>query len=146
AACTRDAAKAPAAAATKPTADSDQSGGAMAAHPAVPSPTAAADEMDRMHEAGIKAFPAKTAGIGNQLLAPRVVDGVTVFELTAAKMQWETSPGVKVDAFAYNGQVPGPRIEVTEGDRVRVILRNNLPESTAIHFHGLELVNAMDGV
>ena len=56
-----------AAAAAKPTADSDQSGGAMAAHPSVPSATAAAEEMDRMHEAGMtKAFPAKTAGLGNQ--------------------------------------------------------------------------------
>ncbi|HXD22880.1 MAG TPA: multicopper oxidase domain-containing protein, partial [Gemmatimonadaceae bacterium] len=135
-----------AAVASKPTADSDQSGGAMAAHPTVPSAMAAADEMDRMHEAGIKAFPAKTAGLGNQVLAPKLVGGVKVFELTASKIQWETSPGLKVDAFAYNEQVPGPQIHVTEGDRVRVILKNNLPESTAIHFHGLELVNAMDGV
>ena len=137
AACTKDAAKgAAAAAAAKPTADSDQSGGAMAAHPTVPSPTSAADEMDRMHEAGIKAFPAKTVGLGNQLLEPKIVAGVKVFELTASRVSWETSPGIKVDAFAYNGQVPGPQIRVTEGDRIRVILKNDLPESTAIHFHG----------
>jgi manganese oxidase len=135
-----------AAAAAKPTADSDQSGGAMAAHPSVPTATAAAEEMDRMHEAGIKAFPAKTAGLGNQVLMAKLIGGVKVFELTASKIQWETSPGVKVDAFAYNEQVPGPQLHVTEGDRVRVILKNNLPESTAIHFHGLELPNAMDGV
>jgi FtsP/CotA-like multicopper oxidase with cupredoxin domain len=133
-------------AAAKPTTDSDQSGGAMAAHPTVPTATSAADEMDRMHEAGIKAFPAKTAGLGNQLLVPKIVDGVKVYELTASRVQWETSPGVKVEAFAYNEQVPGPQIRVTEGDRVRILLKNNLAESTAIHFHGLELPNAMDGV
>jgi manganese oxidase len=133
----------------KMTTDSDQSGGAMAAHPtvpAVPSVQSAADEMDRMHEAGIKAFPAKTAGLGNQLMVPKIVAGVKTFELTASKISWETSPGVKVDAFAYNGQVPGPQIRVTEGDRVRILLKNDLAESTAIHFHGLELPNAMDGV
>ncbi|HEV2642990.1 MAG TPA: copper oxidase, partial [Candidatus Elarobacter sp.] len=120
---------------------------------APPSPEAAlaaarrsADEMDRMHEAGIKAFPAKTAGKGNVMLAPKVQNGVKVFDLTAAKVQWETAPGQKTEAWSYNGMVPGPQIRVREGDRVRVNLINNLPESTAIHFHGLELPNAMDGV
>ena len=41
---------------------------------------------------------------------------------------------------------PGPQIRVREGDRVRVILNNKLPQSTAIHFHGLELPNDQDGV
>ena len=49
----------------------DASGGSMAAHPTPVAAAAAAEEMDRMHEAGIKAFPAKTAGKGNQVLAPR---------------------------------------------------------------------------
>ena len=69
-----------------------------------------------------------------------------VYELTAKKIQWETEPGHMVEAWAYNDQVPGPQIRVTSGDRVKVILHNQLPESTAIHFHGLELPNAMDGV
>ena len=145
AACAKDA-DPRAAVAVKPAADSDQSGGAMAAHPSTPSATAGADEMDRMHEAGIKAFPAKTAGKGNQLLQPRMEGGVKVFDLTAKKIQWETAPGVRVEAWAYNDQVPGPQIRVREGDRVKVILKNELPESTAIHFHGLELPNAQDGV
>src|SRR5690606_2465765 len=46
----------------------------------------------------------------------------------------------------YNGQVPGPQIRVREGDRVRVVLNNELPESTVIHFHGLEVPNDQDGV
>lgn len=108
--------------------------------------TSAADAMDAMHGKGIKAFPAKTAGLGNQVFAPKLVDGVKVFELTAKKIQWETEPGHFVEAWSYNDQVPGPQIRVAEGDRVRVILHNEVPESTVIHFHGLELPNAMDGV
>ncbi len=69
-----------------------------------------------------------------------------MFELSAREVQWEVEPGVKRTAFAYDGEVPGPTIRVTEGDRVRIILRNELPESTSIHFHGLITPNAMDGV
>ena len=126
--------------------DSDESGGSMAAHPATTQGGSPADEMDRMHEAGIKAFPAKTKGKGNQLLAPTMVGGVKVYELTARKIQWETAPGTHVEAWGYNDQIPGPQIRVKEGDRVRVVLKNELPESTAIHFHGLELPNDQDGV
>ena len=132
----------------KSAADSDHSGGTTAAHPAsaAAAATAAADEMDRMHEAGIKAFPAKTEGTGNQLVAPRMDKGVKVYDLTAQKMQWEVEPGRRVEAWTYNGQVPGPQIRVREGDRVRINLKNELTESTAIHFHGLELPNDQDGV
>ena len=119
---------------------------AAAAAPVALSPRAKSDEMDRMHEAGIKAFPAKTEGKGNQLLDPRIDNGVKVYELTATELQWEVSPGQVVEAWAYNGQVPGPQIRVKQGDRVRVNLTNKLPESTAIHFHGVSLVNGMDGV
>jgi FtsP/CotA-like multicopper oxidase with cupredoxin domain len=111
-----------------------------------PSPREKADAMDKMHEAVMKAFPAKSEGKGNQLLTPRMDDGVKVFELTASEIQWETAPGQRVAAMAYNGQVPGPQIRVREGDRVRVVLRNQLSESTAIHFHGLETPNDVDGV
>ena len=106
----------------------------------------AAERMDAMHEQGVKAFPAKTATWGNQLLQPRVVAGVKVYDLTARVVQWETEPGKFVTGWGYNGVVPGPQIRVREGDRVRVNLKNELPESTAIHFHGLELPNNMDGV
>jgi FtsP/CotA-like multicopper oxidase with cupredoxin domain len=124
----------------------NNAGGTTAPNPVPVSPRAAADAMDRMHEAGIKAFPAKTEGEGNQLLAPRIEKGVKVYEVTAEKIMWETAPGQKVEAWAYNKQVPGPQIRVREGDRVRLILHNQLEESTAIHFHGLELPNAVDGV
>lgn len=114
--------------------------------PAPPSPTAAADAMDAMCEKGVKAFPAKTEGKGNVVLAPRVENGVKIFDLTASKVQWEVAPGQRVEAFAYNGTVPGPQIRVREGDRVRINLKNELDQSTAIHFHGLSVPNGQDGV
>jgi len=85
--------------------------------------------------------------IGNQLLAPRVEAGVKFFELTASALEWHID-AVKpsVAAVGYNGTVPGPQLRVTEGDRVRVIHRNNLNESTGMHFHGQNVPNAMDGV
>jgi FtsP/CotA-like multicopper oxidase with cupredoxin domain len=52
---------------------------------------------------------------------------------------------VQTAAYTFNGQVPGPRIRVTEGDRVRINVTNRLPESTTVHWHGLILPNAMDG-
>ena len=58
----------------------------------------------------------------------------------------DASRATRVKAWAYNEQVPGPQIRVREGDRVRIMLTNKLPESTAIHFHGLELPNDQDGV
>ena len=126
--------------------NADHSGGTMAPNPAPITPAAAAEEMDRMHEAGIKAFPAKSVGKGNQLMQPRMDGSVKVYELTAKKMRWETAPGQTVEGWAYNGQIPGPQIRVREGDRVRMIVKNELPESTAMHFHGLEVPNDQDGV
>lgn len=118
----------------------------MAATPTTESDRAAAEQMDAMDEAKMKAFPAKTEGLGNQPLAFTVDGVVKVFELTASKIMWEVEPGKKVEAWTYNQQLPGPEIRVTEDDRVRVILHNELPESTVIHWHGLRTPNAMDGV
>lgn len=104
------------------------------------------EEIDRAHEAGVKAFPAKTEGLGGQVLEPKIVDGVKVFEVTAKPVRWEVAPGKFVQAFAYNGQVPGPEIRVRKGDRIRLVLKNALAESTSVHFHGMEVPNEMDGV
>lgn len=103
-------------------------------------------DIDAAHEAGVKAFPAATEGKGAQLLEPRVENGVKVYELTVRKVQWEIEPGKRVEAWTYNGTVPGPLIRVTEGDRVRVIVRNELDESTAVHWHGILLEKSQDGV
>ncbi len=83
---------------------------------------------------------------GGQPLEFRVENGVKVFELTAKAVQWTILDGVAVTAFTYNGTVPGPMIRVTEGDQVRVIVKNELPDPTTIHWHGVEVPNAMDGI
>lgn len=68
------------------------------------------------------------------------------FTLTAAELDLELMPGTTVRAWGYNGQVPGPEIRVREGDTVRIHLKNDLPAPTTIHWHGVNLPNAMDGV
>jgi FtsP/CotA-like multicopper oxidase with cupredoxin domain len=117
-------------------------GAAATASPRAMSP----EQMDRDTEAGIKAFPAKTSGLGGVPLKPIIRDGVKEFDLAAKVVKWEAAPGQFVDAYGYNGIVPGPEIRVRKGDRVRVVLHNELPESTTMHFHGLTVPNAMDGV
>jgi FtsP/CotA-like multicopper oxidase with cupredoxin domain len=129
-----------------PVAAAEPAHGASSASTQAAALAAKGEEIDRMHEAGIKAFPAKTEGTGCQPIAPRMDAGVKVYELTATEMRWEVAPGQRVPAMAYNGQVPGPEIRVREGDRVRVVLTNRMNESTSIHFHGLELPNDQDGV
>ena len=105
-----------------------------------------ADEMDAMHEAGVKMFPAETKGKGGQPLEPEMDGDVKVFDLICEVVQWEHSPGLVVEAWTYNGVVPGPEIRVTEGDKVRINVTNELPESTAVHWHGLMVPNNQDGV
>jgi manganese oxidase len=110
-------------------------------------PGVSADQMDAAMLAIDKQYPAKTDGVGAQPLAPKVLpDGTKRFDLTAKVVQWETEPGKKVEAWTYNGTVPAPTIRVNANDEVRVVLKNELPESTVLHFHGLEVPNAMDGV
>jgi FtsP/CotA-like multicopper oxidase with cupredoxin domain len=88
---------------------------------------------------------APVAARGDQPLPPRPGAGAKVFDLTIAVTGWHILPDRRVDAYTVNGQVPGPRLRVTEGDRVRVNVRNDLPEPTSIHWHGLVLPNPMDG-
>ena len=73
-------------------------------------------------------------------------NGIKVFHLVAEPVKREFVPGKLVDAWGYNGTVPGPTIEVTEGDRVRIIVDNHLPEITTVHWHGFEIPIEMDGV
>ncbi|MBE0701788.1 MAG: multicopper oxidase domain-containing protein [Afipia sp.] len=82
---------------------------------------------------------------GDQELPFRMDNGVKVFELKPSVVKWTILPGVTVDAYAYNGQIPGPRIHIKQGDRIRVNVTNDLPEETTIHWHGMILPNQMDG-
>lgn len=99
--------------------------------------------MEPISDAG--AQPA-TQERGGQPLAFRQENGVKVFELTARPVKWNILDDVTVTAWSYNGTVPGPMIRVTEGDAVRIVVKNELPEPTTIHWHGIEVPNAMDGV
>jgi len=99
-----------------------------------------------MEPIGGKNVQPATETKGGQLLAYREENGVKVFELTTKAVQWPILDGVSVTAWTYNGTVPGPMIRVTEGDRVRVIVKNELDQPTTIHWHGVEVPNSMDGV
>ncbi|CAH0302347.1 Copper resistance protein A [Massilia sp. Bi118] len=76
----------------------------------------------------------------------RMNNGVKEFHLVAEPVVREFAPGMKVNLWGYNGQSPGPTIEVVEGDRVRIFVTNKLPEHTSVHWHGQRLPNGMDGV
>ncbi|WP_192385807.1 DUF4396 domain-containing protein [Mesorhizobium silamurunense] len=82
---------------------------------------------------------------GDHDLPFRMENGVKVFELRPSVVCWQILPDVAVDAYAYNGQIPGPRIHIRQGDRVRINVTNGLPEETTVHWHGLILPNQMDG-
>ena len=117
--------------------------------PAVPA--AAVHDMDSDHEKGVKQFLANittpnTKGKGGIPLEPKIEGDTKVFNLTLTNIEWETTPGNREKARAYNGMVPGPEIRATEGDKVKIVVKNELEESTAVHWHGLIIENKMDGV
>ena len=104
--------------------------------------------------AGLWAAPNVLAQAGRNLpvempdlpkLPYKLVDGVKEFHLIAEVVRTEFMPGRVVDAWGYNGSVPGPTMEINQGDRVRVVFDNHLPEMTAIHWHGFEVPVEMDG-
>jgi manganese oxidase len=87
------------------------------------------------------------------MLAPDLTDlpfeldgAVKVFRLEAAPLKLKIAPFKTIDAWGYNGSCPGPTIQITQGDRVRIIFENHLPESTSLHWHGLEVPIEQDGV
>lgn len=105
------------------------------------------EAMSAAMNASILEFPAETEGVGNEPLEPTIAaDGTKEYELTAAVTPWEVAPGEIVDAWTYNGMVPGPEMRVDVGDKVRVLVHNELPAATDVHFHGVRLPNDMDGV
>jgi FtsP/CotA-like multicopper oxidase with cupredoxin domain len=75
-----------------------------------------------------------------------MVDGVKEYHLIAEPVKREFAPGMIVNCWGYNGQAPGPTIEAVEGDRVRILVTNKLPEPTTVHWHGILLPSGMDGV
>jgi FtsP/CotA-like multicopper oxidase with cupredoxin domain len=73
-------------------------------------------------------------------------DGVKVFKLVAEPVKKKIAPFKTIDAWGYNGSCPGPTIQMQQGERVRIVFENRLPESTSIHWHGLEVPIDQDGV
>lgn len=76
----------------------------------------------------------------------KVIDGVREFHLRAMPVKREVLPGIWMDAYGYNNQFPGPVLEMYQGERVRIVFKNELPEATTLHSHGLELPVYMDGI
>ncbi len=91
--------------------------------------------------------PVTTLDVGD---VPFTIDnGVKVFNLIAEPVKQVIIPGGMgrtFDLWGFNGSAPGPTIQANEGDRVRIVFDNHLPEPTGIHWHGLELPIEMDGV
>jgi uncharacterized cupredoxin-like copper-binding protein len=109
------------------------------------------EEANRLNElmmASMMEYPAETEGVGNQPLEPVSIeaDGTKVFELEASIIEWEVEPGKVVEAWAYNGQVPAPWIDLEVGDNVRFLVTNNTPLGTDVHWHGITVPNDQDGV
>jgi FtsP/CotA-like multicopper oxidase with cupredoxin domain len=90
-------------------------------------------------------YTAPASARGDRPLTPELVGGVKVFRLETSVIRWNILSYERVHAYAFNRQVPGPRIELTQGDRVRLVVTNRLPESTTVHWHGLDVPNPMDG-
>jgi FtsP/CotA-like multicopper oxidase with cupredoxin domain len=104
-------------------------------------------QMDKMMEDVAMKFPAKTIGTGNtELTYTMSDDGYKVFSLVAKVIPWEVETGKIVDGWSYNGLIPGPVMHANVGDKIRIVLKNELPESTSLHLHGVRVPNAMDGV
>lgn len=131
--------------------------GALATGNMATTPTSVAEagmsdaEMNEMSKAKVDQFLANAAspiteGVGGTDLEWRTEAGVRVFELTCEAVDWEVTPGERVPALTYNGMVPGPTLRVLEGEPVRVNLRNNLEQSTSVHWHGQRVPNDQDGV
>ena len=84
--------------------------------------------------------------LNNRSLPFVMKDGVKEFHLVAEEVEHEFAPGCKAKCWGYNGSTPGPTIEAVEGDRVRLLVTNKLPEHTSVHWHGILLPSGMDGV
>ena len=106
---------------------------AMRSAPSVPS-----------HKLGRGVVPVVTPDVPD--MPWRLENGVKVFNIAVEHVRTEFIPGRVVDAWGFNGSVPGPTIQVNEGDRVRFVVENRLPEPFSMHWHGIEVPNNMDGM
>ncbi|MBV2216439.1 MAG: copper oxidase [Diaphorobacter sp.] len=117
---------------------------ALAALPEAPSQSSADTAAPLTPSSGRPYQPVVT--LNGWTLPWRMNAGVKEFHLVAEPVVREVAPGFMVNMWGYNGQSPGPTIEVVEGDRVRIFVTNRLPEHTSVHWHGQRLPSGMDGV
>jgi manganese oxidase len=75
-----------------------------------------------------------------------ILQGVHRYTLTARAFPWQITPTQTVMAWGYNDTVPGPLLRFTVGDKVEIVLKNRLPQATTLHWHGLAVPEAQDGV
>ena len=117
--------------------------GGMSGMGGISSSSAMSDHMAAAPTAGV---PDASATRGGEPLAYTVDGDTWVFHLTARPVKWQIMPGTRVTAWTFNGTVPGPAIKVPYGQKVRIVVENELPEPTAVHWHGIQVPNSMDGV
>ncbi len=106
------------------------------------SSAAMTDHMAAAPSAGVPDAVANRSGT----LAHTVEGDTWVFQLTARPVKWEILKGRRVIAWTFNGTVPGPAIRVPYGQKLRLVVKNDLPEPTSVHWHGIQVPNSMDGV
>ncbi len=117
---------------------------AMAALPEIASVSGAETQAPSAPATGRPYHPVVT--LNGWSLPWRMRNGVKEFHLVAEPVLREIAPGMQAKLWGYNGQSPGPTIEVVEGDKVRIYVTNRLPEATSVHWHGQRLPNGMDGI
>ena len=109
---------------------------------------------DFLRLSGQAGFGALALSLGGSIVSPllsrelknRRSSGLREIHLETREIMWELAPGKRIKAMAYNGQIPGPEIRLKEGETARIVLKNGLSEPTTIHWHGVDVPNAMDGV
>ena len=97
-----------------------------------------------LRASGLAPVPLTTPDL--EKLPWKMVNGKKEFHLRAMQVEREFLPGIPMNVWGYNGSIPGPTIEATQGDQVRIVVHNELPEGTSMHWHGFELPIEMDGV
>ncbi len=96
-----------------------------------------------LRSSGARSVPVQTPNLRD---LPFTVDnGVKVFHLIAEPVKQQILPTKTIDLWGFNGSAPGPTIQIVQGDRVRIIVDNHLPEPTSMHWHGFEIPIDMDG-
>jgi FtsP/CotA-like multicopper oxidase with cupredoxin domain len=102
--------------------------------------------------AGATAVTAAVAAMTRPLAGGALVNAAPgspaarTIHLEAREVRWELGPGRSVRALSYDGRVPGPELRAKLGERLRIEFTNRLAEATTIHWHGVDVPNAMDGV